>query len=739
MISFLNPFFLWFGLSLLIPLALHMIQSSRTVRLQFSTIRFIKLAEKRSSRRIKMENFILWVLRTLLMALLTLAFMMPMIRTKEFGNMLGRAARDVAIVIDASYSMDYKAGRRTTWDEAIETAAAIIEGLSDKDRFCVYLAREQPMPIYEQLTGEREAGAARVKALKLGVGSSQLCPAVMAANTALEQETRRVEREIHIISDNQALPWAQFKREGTTPDAATNAPALAVTASNAPTSAPDALWDPSKINDRTTCFVTLLGATAPENVSPVNMELEPKLITAETPCRLTVRLSRTGPPQETAVTVYVDEKEVVRRSVLAGEGTSTEIQFMIPPVGPGSHAVRIATPDDSLPVDNTFHFLIRAKQKLPTLCAGTKESTLFLRAALGAGINGVSPFDIKFIQPDQLQGEAFQAYVCVFLCNAIPLPGQDLGRLEQYVKGGGVLVIFPGDGAAPSDYGAWSCMPAQPSALFDVPQDKRKRVLNWAKPSHPMLVSLKEGGAPPSLAIKRLLKCEKREDRTETLITTGENDPFLLERPFGRGAVLQFTVAADRSWSDFPLSPFYLPVMHQLVQYSAGAGTFTPFLWTTESLPLQEYLPEATKDSIIRDPDANPVSIRTAMMDGQVSLHVEGLTKPGIYTLQDPQDVEPHPALAMNMTRAESDLVPVKAEDVPAILGIKNLQMAASREELLRKIEDFRIGKTLGEQMLWLALLIAIVESFYSNWLRRKKPKLTDSLVMDPSGKLAGK
>ncbi|MEI6516328.1 MAG: BatA domain-containing protein, partial [bacterium] len=90
MISFLNPFFLAFGVALFVPLVLHLIQSSRTVRLPFSTVRFLKLAEKRSSRRIKLENFILLLLRLLLMALLTLAFAMPMIRTKEFGNMLGR-------------------------------------------------------------------------------------------------------------------------------------------------------------------------------------------------------------------------------------------------------------------------------------------------------------------------------------------------------------------------------------------------------------------------------------------------------------------------------------------------------------------------------------------------------------------------------------------------------------------------------------------------------------------------
>ena len=622
MISFLNPFFLAFGAAVLIPLVLHMIQSSRTVRLPFSTIRFLKLAEKRSSRRIKMENFILWLLRTLLMVLLTLAFAMPMIRTKQFGKMLGRAARDVAIVIDSSYSTEYKVGRQMVWNEMTEVAASIIEGLSDKDRFCLYLAGDVVTPICPQLIGDkREETATRIRALKPFNGSSQLCPAVMAANSTLEQETRRTEREIHIISDTHALPWAGFKRDekAEVDKSSTNTPSAV---GGLPSSAAaGSLWDPSKVNDRTTCFVTLLGPAAPENVSPISIDLEPKLITAETSCKVTVRLCRTGPPLETAVTVYVDDKEVARRSVLAGSGTTTEVPVMLPPVGQGSHAVRVETPDDSLPVDNAFYFLIRAKQKLPTLCVGSSDNTFFLRTALGASIGGVSPIAVKYIQPGQLGDEQLQSYVCIFLCNVIPLPGQDLGRLEQYVKAGGVLAIFPGDGARAPDYGSWSCLPSLPTAIADLSLSERKRLLNWDKPQHAMLASLKEGGVSPVLAIKRQLVCEKREDKAQTLVSTGSGNPFIMSRPFGRGEVFLFTVSADRGWSDFPLSPFYLPVVHQLVQYAAGGGTFTPYLWTTESLPLQEFLPEATRESVLKGPDGKQVSVGSAVEEGQTVLH----------------------------------------------------------------------------------------------------------------------
>jgi len=718
MFNFLAPQFLIAGIAIVIPLVLHLIQSSRTVRLPFSTIRFLQLAAKRSSRRIKMEHFLLWLLRTLLLALLVLAFAMPMIRTNKLNTMLGQAPRDVAIVLDGSYSMGYSTGGKTVWNEATELAAEIIAGLSEKDRFCVYLANNQVTPIYEQLTGakEREAAGMRLKGLKLGYDSSQIAPGLIAANKTLEQEQRRTEREIYIFTDTQALPWQGFKRDATSKENQ---------------------WDPKQINEHTTCFVTLLGSPSPENVSPSDIVLEPHFITPDTTPKLTVRVARTGQAQETTATVFVDDKEVARRSAVIGG--SGEIKFVLPPVGAGTHVVRVETPDDGLPVDNAFHFLIRARQKLPVLCVGSKENTFFLRAALASAVSGGSPMDVKFIQPDQLADEQLSSFVCVFLCNVMPLPGQGVVRLEQYVKAGGLAVIFPGDGAKAGEYGVLSCLPGAPSAIAELAMKDRKRLLTWEKPQHPVITTLKEGGLAPTLNIKRCLRFGPLNEKATTLISTGAGDPFLVTGPFGRGEVFVFSVSADREWSDFPLSPFYLPVIHQVVQYAAGVGVFTPYLWTTDSLPLQEYLPEATRESVLKNPDGDVVSVRSAMIDGQTILHGEGMTVPGVYTMSTAQDPVAKPALALNMARPESDLTPIRPEAVTALLGVKNMVVASSREELKRKIDELRIGKTLGEQFLWLALIVAALEAFYANWLTRKKGTLSEQLHIEASGKIVRK
>jgi len=43
----------------------------------------------------------------------------------------------------------------------------------------------------------------------------------------------------------------------------------------------------------------------------------------------------------------------------------------------------------------------------------------------------------------------------------------------------------------------------------------------------------------------------------------------MIEKKYGMGKVLLFTSSLDSNWSDFPLRPNYLPLLHQAVYYLA--------------------------------------------------------------------------------------------------------------------------------------------------------------------------
>ena len=688
---FLAPLFLIAAaVGATMPFFLHLMQNRKRLRLPFPTVRFLRKAEKNTSRRIRLENILLWLLRTLIMVLLGTAFAMPMIRRGGVG-WLGEAPRDVAIVLDASYSMGYQVGKGTVWDNSIESAVAILEGLRDPDRFCIFLARDQPEAIFAEPVSNKQEGIARLRTLQPGQSSSRIVPAVNAAMKALLKADTQREHEIHILTDNQALPWRNLTTGGLE----------------------------AQLEPKTAVFVSLLGVSAPENTAIVSLDLQPPVARKGADMRAVVKLRRTGPSADTALSLFIDDREISRRHVNAADADSAEPSFTMPVLDVGVHAARIQTPDDNLQADNAFYFLVKIQEQMPSLVVGAESETLFLRTALRTGFG--SENSIESIIPERLTDKPLSKYASVFLCNALPLFGQAISALEAYVKAGGVLVVFPGMGAKPDAYASWTCLPGIPRAAEDLPLPQRNRVLTWDQPQHILVRNLREGIGIPSVSIRRRLSFDTLHEGSQRLISMGANQPFLLERQFGTGRVLLFAVSGDRTWSDFPLSPFFLPLLLQCAEYGSGAGAKTPFEWATDSLSLSERFPEWKTPPNLRAPDGQPVSVRASVLEGRTVLNAENMVLPGFYSTISAESPEGKPLIALNILREESDLTPIADTDVQKQLGIENVAFAHDLETLRTLIEEHRVGRTFGEHLLWLAFVLIVMEFVYANILGRPK------------------
>ncbi|RFC46264.1 MAG: Aerotolerance regulator N-terminal/von Willebrand factor type A domain-containing protein [Verrucomicrobia bacterium] len=688
---FLAPLFLIAAVvGATMPFFLHLMQNRKRLRLPFPTVRFLRKAEKNTSRRIRLENIFLWLLRTLIMVLLGSAFAMPMIRSGGVG-WLGEAPRDIAIVLDASYSMGYQVGKGTVWDKSIDSAVAILEGLRDPDRFCIFLARDQPEAVFAEPVSNKQEGIARLRTLQPGQTSSRVVPAVNAAMKALLKADPLREHEIHIITDNQALPWRNLNSGGLE----------------------------AQIEAKTAVFVSLLGVSAPENTAIVSLDLQPPVVRKGAEMRAVVKLRHTGRPVDTALSLFIDDREISRRHVNAADTDSAEPSFTMPLLEVGVHAARIQTPDDNLQADNVFYFLVKVQEQMPSLIVGSESETLFLRTALRTGFGGEN--SIEATTPERMTEKPLSRYASVVLCNALPLFGQAISAVESYVKSGGVLVVFPGMGAKPEAYVSWTCLPGVPSRVEDLPLSQRNRVLTWDQPQHALVRNLREGIGIPSISIRRRLAFDTLQEGAQRLVSMGANQPFLLERPFGAGRVLLFAVSGDSAWSDFPLSPFFLPLLLQCAEYGGGVGSKTPFEWATDYLPLSDRFPDLKTPPTLKAPDGQPVSVRASVLEGRTVLNAENLLLPGFYALTSPESPEGKPVLAVNILREESDLTPTAEAEVQKQLGIENAAFAYDLETLRTLIEEHRLGRTFGEHLLWLALLLMAVEFVCANILGRSK------------------
>jgi hypothetical protein len=719
MLVFANPVFLWALAAASIPLMLHLFQRRKTVVTPFPTLRFLKAAQKRSSSRIRFENFILWLLRTLLMLMLALAFALPVIRSTAGASLLSRTRRDVAIVIDGSYSMNYELDRGKVWDICKNTAAGVIEGLFSGDRVCVFVASETPIPVIEKPTTEHATVVQAIRALECLPNTSKLDEAVALAVHTLEQQEGRREREVYILTDGQALPWHGFrdaaKKDDTQPAQGDKKAAIT-----------------REQRDKISFFALLAGAQQPDNACATDVKVSPLLLLAGQNAKLNVRVSRSGPAKQLTVGLEVDGQERGRRSLMSDPDAESSLDFAIGGLEPGVHVAKVTVPQDPLPDDDAFQFLLRVRKQLPALIVGPQEATRYLKAALAPGAADDS---VKQIGAAELDGVDLRDYQAVFLCDAFPLNGQAVMRIEEYAKTGGVVIVFPGDRADVAAYAEMKILAAQPKSVEDVPVELAARPLKRIPNQKDQVVNFNLSlppGTVPTVALKRIQTFGELQEGAAVLVTAGDGVPFMLGRAVGRGRVFQFAIAANRDWSTFPLTAFFLPVAHQLIRQGAGASVQPPHLAMGANVPVNEAVPNYRDDDAISAPSGAPLAIRDS---GNRTFVIEALAEPGIY-VRAKAGGQPEPVLAVNTDRFESHLAPVTPEQLSEWTGFKKLLSARDPEELSRLIDEYRNGRSLAEVFLWLVLLLSVLEWWYANRALRSMTGATEKMKVDLAGKV---
>lgn len=714
--AFLQPLFLWAAVAVVLPLLLHLMRRRKTVPIPFSTIRFLKLAERRSSSRLQMEHWLLWLLRTLLILALVAAFAMPVWRASGLENVLGKPHRDVAIVLDVSGSMRYETGSRQVWNTALATALGIVRELDTGDRACVFLAGEHPSALVEKPSADLATVNRLLRDVQPRTGICNLSESVAAALAALGKARSR-ERELYVLTDGQALTWRGFS-------AGTNAAARA-----------EAGWDPATVDPAIAVFVLLAGPVVPENTWPVEARVTPDLLLTNTAATLSARLARTGPAQSVTLSLRVDGREVRRRTAVVDAGGAATAEFALPTLAPGIHTATLSVPPDGLPQDDSLYLLLRVREQLPVLCVGSIDDTFFLTTALNPDRSRAG--SVRRIDADALATTSLRPYSTVFLVNALPLSGQAILALEPYVRQGGVLVVFAGDRATPADYTAWTLLPAKPATITDRAAGDRVRTLRLLADRDPLFADFAlPPGAVPTLAIQRHLDWSALEPDASVIVQAGNDVPFLASRRVGKGRVLLCAVSADRRWSNLPITSFFLPLVQQMVQYGAGLGHEPIQAWLEPSLPLGDLLPDFQENDRLLDPAGALVAARPVRNGAETAMQADGLTEPGIYA-HVPAAGAPRPGMALNLHRDESALDPVD----PALIrtaGFRDVRLSRETAELQRQVDEHRRGRPLTELLFWLALALTVAEFWLANRTSRQHKTLSQEIHVDATGRVTG-
>ena len=115
-----------------VPIVIHLLNRRKFREVSWAAMQFLLAALRKNRRRIRVEQWLLLAIRTLVVLLVVTAMAKPFLET--FGAVIAGRRTHRVIVLDASLSMGYTSGESSRFDQAKALAVATCQGLAARRR-----------------------------------------------------------------------------------------------------------------------------------------------------------------------------------------------------------------------------------------------------------------------------------------------------------------------------------------------------------------------------------------------------------------------------------------------------------------------------------------------------------------------------------------------------------------------------------------------------------------------------
>lgn len=204
----LAPLYALAALAIAAPVVFHLIRRQPRGQVEFSSLMFLQPSPPRLTRRSRLDNLWLLLIRATVLGLIALAFARPFLRSSQLAD-AQPAGREILLLLDTSGSMQ----RDDVWQATLRSAKQYIDGLGDTDRlglatFDTDLHFVVDLPDDDELASvsskaEQAAVRQELDHLKPGYRGTQLAEQLIAAAELLQ--SRAASRNAALASDSEIV------------------------------------------------------------------------------------------------------------------------------------------------------------------------------------------------------------------------------------------------------------------------------------------------------------------------------------------------------------------------------------------------------------------------------------------------------------------------------------------------------------------------------------------------------
>ena len=553
------PFFaplMLFGLvAAAAPILLHFFRKRTARRIVWGAWRFLAESMRQNRRRIMLEEILLLVVRTAVLALAAIAFARPFLPETGF---FGGGDKDVVIVLDRSGSMNLvRKDGTTAFSAALEEARDLIDRAPGGVSFGLVLAGSDPEVLTVTPFSNKKDVLKLLDDVKPGADTMDV-PRVLEAAGEVLSGGSHVDKEVVIFGDGQGYGWR--------PDDL-NAWRRVESVFSTFSRRPPVVWR------------TLQRPEGVKNAAISSVVPSRELIGTDRPVTFETTVVNSGStafsPGE--LSFEVDGKRLASQPV--GQilpGLSRTIPFSTTFAATGKHTVVTALSlNDDIAADNAVTNEMTVIDELKVLLVngrpgstGFERPTAYIDAALRPEMkDDKNPFLVRpvGVRPSELETTNVLAGVAVaILCDVPFLSEKAADNLARWTHDGGGLIAVPGERAASGFYTNWTW------------RAKRVMPASWTN-----FVKSAASDKPPQFAgaavAGRMLFDEKAIDAETVKIVDRLSDGGIavVSGRFGKGRIGMLAMPLDFEWTALPARPAFVPFVHDLV-YAHSAVRSVP-------------------------------------------------------------------------------------------------------------------------------------------------------------------
>jgi hypothetical protein len=628
-----------------VPVIIHLWSRRKYRETSWAAMQFLRAAIERNQRRLRIEQWILLAVRTLILLLLAVALAEPILSGLAIGIGTSRQpSTHTVLVIDASYSMGYEQRGETRFAAARALASTTVRGAAPGAAFSLVVLADPPQAVVVEPSMNHPAVLDEIAGLELSHATADLSAALSEVERLLDDAAGRFdEQRVLFFSDLGSNTWA----DATSPNCRARLGRLA---------------------SRVTLGLHDVGQVEVTNVSITGLTTSRRAITVNEPVDFDVELRNVGHHDlsRMRVELLVDGAPIDEKYVdIPANGQST-ITFSYHFRTAGDHAVQARIDKDPLAIDNARWLTVSVREALRVLCVqGRAHAAEYVALAMQPLQEEASVIRPEVVSSHTLIESQLAEFDCLFLCNVPRFSPEEARRLHEYVARGGGLVIVLGDLVEPDNYnatlGAASELRLLPANIETVVGDELYR-FDPLEYRHPLIAPFRghERAGLITAPVWRYFRLHPQQDRATVALAFNNGDPAIVETETGRGrTVLVATAASPESvdqstapptpWTALPSWPSFPPLIHEMVHFVAGSDVASRTGTVGQRISSRARF--ENRDTSITSPDETQAKLDVTA-DGVWSFYETG--QAGIYRAK--YDAETTELFAVNVNPAEGEL-----------------------------------------------------------------------------------